>query len=308
MFSMQPLFLALVFAVVVAVTYIVLRQLMPTAVQRRAESLAGQAQPGTHPLLERIAHWLMPLAKPSLPEAGWEHTPLRVRFANAGLRSSTAPIVYFGMKTLLTFALPGLLLIYLGLSAATLRTSAALPALLLLAACGYYLPNVVLAQLVKHRQRELFEAFPDALDLMRVCVEAGLGLDAAIERVGREMALESSALAEEFHLVTLELRAGASRADALRNLAVRVGLEDIDAMVSMLVQADRFGTSIAESLRVHSDALRTKRRLLAEEKAAKLPVTLLFPLIFCIFPALLTVLLGPAVITVVRVLIPTITR
>jgi tight adherence protein C len=143
---------------------------------------------------------------------------------------------------------------------------------------------------------------------MRVCVEAGLGLDAAIERVGREMALESSALAEEFHLVTLELRAGASRADALRNLAVRVGLEDIDAMVSMLVQADRFGTSIAESLRVHSDALRTKRRLLAEEKAAKLPVTLLFPLIFCIFPALLTVLLGPAVITVVRVLLPTITR
>ncbi len=306
--AMQPLFLALVFAVAVAVTYIVLRQFLLTAVEQRVQSLTGAPAPGSHPLLERLAHWLTPLARPSLPEAGWEHTPLRVRFANAGLRSAAAPVVYFGMKTLLTFALPGVLLIYLGLSASSLRTPAALPALLLLAACGYYLPNVVLAQLVKHRQRELFEAFPDALDLMRVCVEAGLGLDASIERVGREMALESPALAEEFHLVTLELRAGASRGDALRNLAVRVGLEDIDAMVSMLVQADRFGTSIADSLRVHSEALRTKRRLLAEEKAAKLPVTLLFPLIFCIFPALLTVLLGPAVITVLRTLMPIIAR
>lgn len=307
MVAMHPLFLALVFAVAAVVAYIALRQLLPTPVDRRIESLAGSGEGQAHAFLDRVAHWLSPLARPSLPETGWEHSPLRVRFNNAGLRSATAPVVYFGMKTLLTFALPGLLLMWLGVSATDVRAPALLPALLLLAGCGYYLPNVVLAQMVKHRQRDLFEAFPDALDLMRVCVEAGLGLDAAIERVGSEMALESPALADEFHLVTLELRAGASRADAMRNLAVRVGLEDIDAMVSMLVQADRFGTSIADSLRVHSDSLRSKRRLIAEEKAAKLPVTLLFPLIFCIFPALLTVLLGPAVITVARTLMPVLT-
>ena len=182
-----------------------------------------------------------------------------------------------------------------------------LVALLLLAAIGYYLPNAALAHMIARRQRELFEAFPDALDLMRVCIEAGLGMDAAIERVGREMQLESPALSEEFHLVSLELRAGASRTDALRNLALRVAIEDIDAMVAMLVQADRFGTSIAESLRVHAESLRTRRRLIAEEAAAKLPVKLLVPLIFCVFPALLTVLLGPAAINVYRILMPRIT-
>jgi len=176
--------------------------------------------------------------------------------------------------------------------------------MLIAASFGYYLPNGILARLVSSRQSELFLVFPDALDLLRVCVEAGLGLDAAVERVGREMQIESKALAQEFSLLGLELRAGATRTNAMRNLALRIGLEDIDGLVSMLIQADRFGTSISESLKMHSESLRTKRRLVAEEDAAKLPVKILMPLIFCVFPALLTVLLGPAVINIIQMLMP----
>ena len=138
-----------------------------------------------------------------------------------------------------------------------------------------------------------------------VLAQAGLGLDAAIERVGREMRHARPILSEEFALTGLALRAGSSRSEALRNLSQRVGLKDIDALVSMLIQADRFGTSVSESLQVHSDALRTQRRLRAEEAAAKLPVKLLIPLIFCVFPSLLTVLLGPVVVTLARQLIKT---
>jgi tight adherence protein C len=158
---------------------------------------------------------------------------------------------------------------------------------------------------VFYRQREIFENFPDAADLMLVCVESGLGLDAALVRVADEMRLKSVNLAEELHLVNLELRAGNTREKALRNLALRTGVEEVNTFVTMLVQADRFGTSIGDSLRVFSEELRTKRRLRAEEIAAKIPLKLLFPLVFFIFPSLLLVLLGPAFIQVYRILLPT---
>lgn len=307
----QPLFLVLVFAVVVGVTWIVGRQLVPSAADKRVEAIAPAIAPahpgGLRAWWQGLARWVAPFARPSLPQEAWDESPLRIRFYNAGLRGVSAPVAYFGAKTVLTFLLPGLGVLVLSLAGGPTGTTPVLASLLVLAAVGYYLPNAVLSHRVARRQRELFEAFPDALDLMRVCIEAGLGMDAAIERVGREMRLESPALAEEFHLVSLELRAGASRADALRNLALRVALEDIDAMVSMLVQADRFGTSVAESLRVYAETLRTRRRLIAEEAAAKLPVKLLIPLIFCVFPALLTVLLGPAAISVYRILMPRLT-
>jgi tight adherence protein C len=174
-----------------------------------------------------------------------------------------------------------------------------------LAAIGYYLPNLVLARMVFLRQRELFENFPDAIDLMTVCVEAGLGLDAAMNKVAEEIRIKSKVLAEELHLVNLEMRAGRTREQALRNLALRTGVEEVEGLVTMLIQADRFGTSIAASLRVHSDMLRTKRRQKAEEAAAKIALKLLFPLIFFIFPSLLLVLLGPAFIQIYRILLPT---
>lgn len=177
--------------------------------------------------------------------------------------------------------------------------------MLVCAALGYMMPNFFLARRITNRQRDIFESFPDAIDLTTVCVEAGLGLDAALARVGAEMRLKSPILGEELHLVNLELRAGSSRERALRNLALRTGIDEIDSLVAILIQADRFGTSVADSLRVHSDNLRTKRRLRAEEAAAKVPQKLLFPVIFCIFPSLLLVLLGPAFIGIYRVLLPT---
>jgi len=139
---------------------------------------------------------------------------------------------------------------------------------------------------------------------MTICVEAGLGIDAALSRVAGEMGLSSPVLSEELMLVTLELRAGGSKEKALRNLALRTGVEDVDALVSMLIQAERFGTSIAASLRIQSELLRTKRRMRAEEAAAEIAVKLLFPLIFFIFPSLLVVLMGPAMLQIYNVLLP----
>ena len=156
----------------------------------------------------------------------------------------------------------------------------------------------------KARQRQIFDSFPNALDLMRVCISAGLGLDAAIDRVGKELRIESKALAEEFHTLNLELRTGATHENALKNLATRTGVEDIRALVGMLIQTEHFGTSVAEALRVHADGLRSKRTLRAQEAAAKIPVKLTIPMILCIFPALMVVVLGPAILSISSIMFP----
>ncbi|XHO03754.1 hypothetical protein ACEQUB_00616 [Ralstonia syzygii] len=229
-------------------------------------------------------------------------TPTCARFVHAGWRGPEAIAIYFGIKTLLAAILPlALSVVLLGRFDAS-HQSAYLTVLFGAALIGFYLPNVVLRLKIRRRQRDIFEAFPDSLDLIMVCVEAGLGLDAAVLRVVDEMRTARPALAEEYELLTLELRAGLSREKALRNLAARTGVEDVSMLVAMLIQADRFGTSVAESLRVHSDMLRTKRHMLAEERAAKIGTKILFPLIFCIFPSLFVVLLGPAAIQVIGAL------
>ena len=158
--------------------------------------------------------------------------------------------------------------------------------------------------MISERQRKILEGFPDVLDLMVVCVEAGMGLDAAIFRAGKEIELKNRVISEEFKLLSLELRAGKSRQDALRSLAMRVNLEDVNSLISLLIQTDKFGTSVAQALRVHSEAMRVKRFQMAEEIAAKLPVKLVFPLILFIFPSLFVVLLGPAMINIYRILLP----
>lgn len=179
-----------------------------------------------------------------------------------------------------------------------------LPAFLVLTA--YMLPGILLNLKIRRRQRRLQLALPDALDLMVICVEAGLGLDQTILRVSQELHISHPEMSEELQLVNTEMRVGKARLDALRALAGRTGVEDIKALVAMLVQTDRFGTSVAQSLRTHSDDLRTKRRQRAEEAAAKTTVKMVPPLVFCIFPALMVVILGPAVITLVRQLMPAI--
>jgi tight adherence protein C len=172
------------------------------------------------------------------------------------------------------------------------------------AALGYLLPSMVLARMAKKRQHRIRLSLPDALDLLVVSVEAGLGLDQALQRVGEELAFAHKDLSDELRLVNLEMRAGKARADALRNLADRTGVDDLSSLAAMLIQTDKFGTSVAQSLRVQSEVLRTKRRQRAEEAAAKTGVKMVFPLVFCIFPAIWIVTIGPAAIKFIQVLMP----
>ena len=168
---------------------------------------------------------------------------------------------------------------------------------------GFYLPDIWLRQKTDKRKEKVLNALPDALDLLVVCVEAGMGLDSAIYRVAQETKLNHPELSDEFQLINLELRAGKQRKDALKNLALRTNLEEINSLVTLLIQTDQFGTSLADALRVYADSFRTQRYQRAEEKAAKLPVTLLFPLVVFIFPALFVVLLGPAAISIYNALL-----
>ena len=300
--------LALIF-VAVFVTFMLLQRLFaPNLLQARIDVVAGKKAPVDHdaprPWVASIVKLTGPLAKLSLPEEGWGTSAIRTRFLNAGLRHPYAPALYFAAKTILAAGLPLLVFFFLSSSGAQNSANATLLYLLSATAVGYYLPNLLMNNLIARRQREIFESFPDALDLMTVCVEAGLAMDAALARVAADIGLKSPILADELHLVTLELRAGSSKDKALRNLALRTGVEDVSALVAMLIQAERFGTSVAASLRVQSDQLRTKRRQRAEEQAAKIALKLLFPLIFFIFPTLLVVLMGPAFIQIYRVLLP----
>ena len=229
-----------------------------------------------------------------------DYSGMRIKFLRASLRGANLAAVFWGTKVLLAV---GMAVCFLAVRMSIL---AGLSLLATLAACfylvfiGFYLPDIWLRIRMVRRRRKIFNGLPDALDLLVVCVEAGMGLDAAITRVGEEIQLTDRELSSELKLLNLELRAGKARQEALRNLARRVNLEDMDSLVTLLVQTDRFGTSIAQALRVYSDTFRTKRYQAAEELAAKLPVKLLFPLIFFIFPALFVAILGPAAIQIVQ--------
>ena len=169
---------------------------------------------------------------------------------------------------------------------------------------GYVLPGMLLARMAKRRSHRIRLSLADMLDLLVVSVEAGLGLDQAMQRVGQELAFAYPELSDELRLINLEMRAGKPRGEALRNLADRTGVDDLSSLVTMLIQTDKFGTSVAQALRVYSDTLRTKRRQRAEEAATKTGVKMVFPLVFCIFPAIWVVTIGPAAIKFVQVLFP----
>ena len=303
------IFAALVFALFTTLALAMLSPWLPNPGRDRLARLGTQNPLGTrdvtawqrlHAHLLSALLWLSPWTAGLSGGEGDAPHALRLRFAHAGWRSPLALQIYFTCKTLLTLLLPTMTWVALSTQAFPASPVARLALVIAAAALGYYVPDMVLKLRIQRRQLTLLQSFPDALDLLRLCLQAGLGLDAAIERVGREMRHARPVLSEEFALTGLALRAGSSRAEALRNLSQRVGLRDIDALVSMLIQADRFGTSVSESLAVYADTLRTQRRLRAEEAAAKLPVKLLIPLIFCVFPSLLTVLLGPVVVTLTR--------
>ncbi len=224
---------------------------------------------------------------------------VRQRLLHAGYRRPNAGAVFLGIRLALPLALGGL--------AFAAALAFRLPSAVLPAACaailGYVLPSFALDGRVKKRQKEITLALPDALDLLVVCVEAGLGMNQALLRVADEIEHVSTAMSEELGLVNLEIRAGTPREDALRNLGERTGVEDLRGLATMLIQTDRFGTSLANALRVHADTLRTKRRQRAEEAAAKTAIKMLFPLVMFIFPSLFIVILGPAAIQILRTLV-----
>jgi len=268
-------------------------------IERRLGEVTGapekpiEADPGYEQAIVAALKRMGAVAPKSIGEMG----KLQQKLVYAGYRSREALVVFFGVR--LAVAAGVFFVLTTGLF---IRPNI----LIALAGCaiGYVAPSMVLGRLAGKRQHRIRLGLPDVLDLLVVSVEAGLGLDQAIQRVGEELAFAHPDLADELRLINLELRAGKGRSEALRNLAERTGVDDISSLVAMLVQTDKFGTSVAQSLRVHSDTVRTKRRQRAEEAAAKTGVKMVFPLVFCIFPAIWVVSIGPAAIKFIQVLMP----
>jgi tight adherence protein C len=254
--------------------------------------------------------WLFRLLKmageANKPYSDEKLSTLRRTLVQAGYRAADTPSIFMGVKLYLALLIPAAYVALRPLATHVLPATALL--FVLLAVIGFYAPDMWVKMKVRHRRRKIFEGFPDALDLLVVCVEAGLGLDAALHKVAEEMQLTSPILSEELKRLDLGLRAGQSRQLALLSLSQRVDVEEVNNFVALLIQTERFGTSIAKSLRVHADAMRLKRRQVAEEKATKLPVKLLFPLLFFIFPGLFLVILGPGILRLMKVLTQIVTK
>jgi tight adherence protein C len=250
--------------------------------------------------LVRIAPISQRLARFASPEGG--DSSIGLRMLNAGLRGESATSFYYAAKTGLMLALP--LLAWFLLPGTLSMTMLGL-SLLGAAALGMYLPGMVLNSKIKGRKAKLLDGLPDALEMMRVCVEAGLGFDAAMTRVTRELGQKSPELQQEFELTLHEVNAGSSRDAALRKLALRTDLEDVVSLTTMLIQADRFGISVGDALKTYTKELRVRRQQRGEEKAAKLSVQLLIPMTLFVFPAMFGVLLGPGVLNIIHTLLPT---
>jgi tight adherence protein C len=230
-----------------------------------------------------------------VPRSPKEMGSLRKKFVRAGYHSSTPIAVYTVAQLVFPAIFAFIPLVFLPMSQAWMI-------MLISALMGYLIPGFILSRITTKRQKVITNGLPDLLDLLIVCLEAGSSLDQAIVKATDELELAYPALAEEFRMLITETRAGKPRLEAFKNLASRTGVDDVRALVSMLVQTDRFGTSVSQALRTHAEVSRTKRRQRAEERAAKIGVKLVFPLVFLLFPAFFTVTLGPAIVRFVRVL------
>ncbi len=240
------------------------------------------------------------MSKPLMPQTEMEQSALRIKMANAGFRSDSAVSIYLGLRfgTFITFFLASLA-IFLPKYGMTMD---GLKPIVIMTGIGFYLPAIVMWYLRSKRQEEIFLSLPDALDLLVVCVEAGLGLDAGLRRVCEEMK-HHKVLIEELSLANFQLQMGRPRREVLHDLGVRTGVDDVRALAAILIQADRFVSSIAQALRVQSDSMRTRRKQIAEEKAAKTAVQLIFPLVLFIFPGIFVVLVGPAAISIINTIL-----
>ncbi len=267
-------------------------------IEQRLDEIAGLRPKAVErsPLAKSMVDAFMRIGR-AAPKSASETGKLRAKLMCAGYRAEEALVLFFGIRL-------GCALLMFAIASAPFLFRSGVLVSIGAAGLGYLLPSMVLGRMAKRRQHRIRLSLPDALDLMVVSVEAGLGLDQAMQRVGDELIAVHRDLSEELRLVNLELRAGTARADALHNLAKRTQVDDLSSLVTMLVQTDKFGTSVAQALRVHSDTSRTKRRQRAEEAAAKTGAKMVFPLVFCIFPAIWVVTIGPAAIRFVQVLVP----
>lgn len=249
-------------------------------------------------LVSRVATPLHTFFSPSKDE-GRKKT--KVLLLQAGFTSNKSCRNYLALQVLLTFLLPAL---FIFRSMFYHLTPQIFSICLGLAAFGYLMPGIVLRRMIRSRQKRISRALPDALDLMVICVESGLGLDMTFKKVGEEIRPICNDLSDEFNLVNREVKAGRPRSESFKNLGLRTGVPEVQNLMALLTQTNRFGTSMAKALRVHSDAMRIKRRQFAEERAAKAAVKLVLPLIFCIFPGIMVILAGPAVLRIMKSLLP----
>jgi tight adherence protein C len=297
--SFLPLAILVFVVVAVAVFAFVAATIAPKSVLSERLRALGKQQPRVAEikpaLRDRLEQALDPLSK-AIPLSPADVSRTRGQLIQAGFRDAIDVNYYFGSR-LLTAAV-GFLAISLGLGFDNL------PLLTGVTALGFLLPRFILKRMIRDRQNRIRLGLPDALDLTVICVEAGLALDQALMRVGQDLHHAHPDLSDEFHLVNLEMRAGKPRAEALKNLVDRTGVDDIRSLVGTLIQTDRFGTSVAQALRVHSDSLRTERRQRAEEQAAKTTIKMVPPLVIFVLPSIIFVTIGPAVIELIRQLGP----
>ena len=311
--DLQTLLPFAVFGGVAAVTFMVLELVAknkPRAEERldvlrepRRKASDFLAEGGkTEKTVAKVLQQAPNLAKPLQPKTAEEEGKLRNRLSCAGYRNENALGVLLGMKVIGLIAGiilgGGVSLFMAGFCQKTLMVTVVVGGFL------FYLPDVVLIILIHRRKQEIFLGLPDALDLMVVCVEAGLGLDQALRKVAEEMQKSYRVIASEFAMCNLQLQMGKGRNEVLHELGSRTDVDDLRSLASILIQADKFGSSIAQALRVQSDAMRTRRAQLAEEKAAKTAVKLIFPLVLFIFPGIFVVVVGPAAITMIRQMLP----
>lgn len=243
-------------------------------------------------------HWLKPVGERFIPDDEWRRSEMRKLLVQAGYRRPASLYVFLGAKLVLAASAVAMVILGYLLTGNFFLLVSPLPIaiILLVAFIGFFLPDFFLHRRIAARRLDFIEGFPDALDLLVVCVEAGLGLDSAIQRVAAEVRMSHPHLASELGLIPIEVRAGKSRREALQGLAHRTGLDQVISLVTLLLQAEQFGTSIGAALRAYAEEMRTERIQRAREKAAKLPVKLVFPIALLIFPALFLVVLGPAFI------------
>lgn len=248
-----------------------------------------------------VARFTRPLHNLVAPKEGSTRKKMRLKLIRAGFRGELSFYNFIAAKIVLTLALPS---IYALVRFFYKLTPDVILSGVLLAALGYFIPDFVVWANIRARQDRINRALPDALDLMVVCVESGYGLDMTFKRVGEEMRIINPDISDEFSLTNMEIRAGRTRDESFKEMALRTDVAEVQSLMTMLTQTSRFGTSLAKALRIHSDAMRIKRRQLAEEQAGKSAVKLVFPLILFIFPSLLIVLAGPAFIRIYQALIP----